>query len=56
VVYYVQHSADTIETQEDQEIHPEEPRWTFLSIEGHKGPVRKCRPDHKGSSFNVLFK
>jgi hypothetical protein len=32
--------CDTIETQEDQEIHPEEPRWTFSSIEGHKVPIR----------------
>ena len=48
--------CDTIETQEDQEIHPEEPRWTFSSIEGHKGPIKKGHPDHKGSSYNVLVK
>jgi hypothetical protein len=36
--------------------HPEEPRWTFSSIEGHKVPIRKGHPDHKCSSFNVLVK
>jgi hypothetical protein len=30
-----------IETQEDQEINPEEPRWTFLSIEGPVGPIKR---------------
>jgi hypothetical protein len=45
---------DTIETQGDQETHPEEPRWTFSFIEGHKGPIKKGHP--KGSSYNVLVK
>jgi hypothetical protein len=48
--------CDTIETQEDQEIHPEEPRWTFSSLEGHKGPIREAPPGGKGSSYNVLVK
>jgi hypothetical protein len=39
--------CDTIETQEDQEIHPEELLLTFSSIEGHKGPIRKGHSDQR---------
>jgi hypothetical protein len=47
--------CDTIETEEDQSINPEEPPWTFKSIEGHKGPLNKGHPYWKGSSYNILI-
>jgi hypothetical protein len=48
--------CDYIETQEDQEINPEEPRWAFSSIEGHVGPIKNGHKDHEGSSYNALVK
>jgi hypothetical protein len=48
--------CDYIETQEDQDINPEEPQWEFSSIEGHVCPIKKGKKDHKGYSYNVLVK
>ena len=43
-----------IEDIEHQENHPEEPKWTFKSIQDHQGPLKKNHPDYKGSMYNVL--
>jgi hypothetical protein len=48
--------CDYIDTQEDQDINQEEPRWAFSFIEVHVGPIKKGHKDHKGSSYNVLVK
>jgi hypothetical protein len=46
--------CNMIEEIENQEDHPEEPKWTFKSILSHQGPLKKNHPDYKGSMYNVL--
>ena len=48
--------CDMIEKIENQEDHPEEPKWTFQSILDHQGPLKTNHPDYKGSMYNVLVK
>ena len=46
--------CEIIEDIEDQESSPEQPKWTFSSIQGHQGPLKPNHPDYKGSLYNVL--
>jgi hypothetical protein len=45
-----------VEELGEEELQPQNKLIAFVSIEGHKGPIKSDNPDYKGSSYNVLEK
>ena len=41
--------------EEQEELEPEEKRWTFSKIIEHQGPISSKHKDYKGSAYNVLI-